>query len=123
MFPAEPGNAPERLAAEGIPVRRIALGRLRAVPDLRTQARFTLGFTGDISRLRETIRSVRPQVLLLAGIVNSQAAFASRIERVPLVWQVLDTRTPRPLRGALGPLVSRMSDSIMTTGHAIAVNH
>ncbi len=123
VFPDEPGNAPDRLAAAGIPLRRIRLNRLRAVPDPGTQASFALGFAGDIRRLRETIRAVRPDVVLLTGIVNTPGAFAARLEGVPLVWQVLDTRTPGPLRLALGPLASRMSDSIMTTGHAIATSH
>jgi glycosyltransferase involved in cell wall biosynthesis len=39
------------------------------------------------------------------------------------VWQLLDTRSPRALIAALGPLVRRWSDCLMSTGRAVGERH
>jgi glycosyltransferase involved in cell wall biosynthesis len=42
---------------------------------------------------------------------------------VPVVWQILDSRTPRPLRAALMPLVTRLADAALFTGNALIELH
>ncbi|MBZ5515067.1 MAG: WecB/TagA/CpsF family glycosyltransferase, partial [Acidobacteriia bacterium] len=46
-----------------------------------------------------------------------------RLERVPVVWQLLSTFAPLPVRLVLMPAVVYLSDVVMTTGLAIARAH
>lgn len=52
-----------------------------------------------------------------------QAALAARLEGVPVVWQLLDTFAPMPLRLAMMPFVLAWSDAIMSSGMAVARAH
>jgi glycosyltransferase involved in cell wall biosynthesis len=122
-LPAEPGNAAARLRAAGVDVVELRLHRLRASRSVRLQANFVRGFWGDVRRLRHLIRSTGIEVVEVNGLVNPQAAIAARLENVPVVWQLLDTRPPMPLRRLLMPLVTRLADCVMSTGRGVAAVH
>jgi glycosyltransferase involved in cell wall biosynthesis len=123
LLPAERGNAAERLRAAGIDVICAPLHRLRARPDPVLQARFATGFLRDVRLIRALIRDRKPDVVEVNGLVNPQAAIAGFLEAVPVVWQLLDTRAPAPLRIFLMPLVRRLSAAVMTTGLRVASLH
>jgi glycosyltransferase involved in cell wall biosynthesis len=123
VLPDDGNVAAERLAAAGVEVHTMPLGRLRATADLDVQLRFATGLRGDIRRLRGLIRAHRADVVVLHGIVNPQAAFAAHLERIPTVWQVLDTRTPEPLVRTVVPVMRRTAGAIMSTGRAVAEAH
>lgn len=123
LLPKEQGNAAARLRMAGIPVVEAPLGRLRAVPDPRLQLRFAASFRPDVARIRRIIRHKRIDLVVVSGLVNPHAAIAARLERVPVVWQILDTRAPMKLRQLLMPLVTRLSDAIMSTGVEVARVH
>ena len=55
VVPDEPGNAYDRLAAGGVDVVRLPLGRLRARPDWRVQRDSLRTLAGDIPRLSALI--------------------------------------------------------------------
>jgi glycosyltransferase involved in cell wall biosynthesis/SAM-dependent methyltransferase/uncharacterized protein YbaR (Trm112 family) len=123
VLPDEPGNAAHRLRGAGVEVVQMPLSRLRAVADPRAQLRFLTSIRGDVARIRRLIRGRDPQLVVVGGLVNPQAALAARLEGVPVVWQLLDTRAPRALRLALMPFVRRLADVVMTNGYEVAVSH
>jgi len=123
VLPTEPGSAVERLADAGVDVIQTELHRLRASPNPLEQIRFLATMTGEIAALRQMIRDREIAVVQIGGLVNPHGAIAGRLERVPVVWQILDTRSPMALRRAMMPLVLRLSDAVMTTGREVATVH
>ena len=119
LLPEEPGNATERLRAAAIDVTTMPLHRLRATGNLLTQGRFLMGFWRDVGMIRRLIRQGNIDLVQVHGLVNPQGAIAARLEGVPVVWQILDTRPPMMLRRLLMPLVARLSSSIMFDGNAL----
>jgi glycosyltransferase involved in cell wall biosynthesis len=120
VLPDEPGNAVGRLRGAGVDVVQIPLRRLRAVADPRVQLRFLTSIRGDVERIRGLIRTLQPSLVVIGGLVNPQAAVAARLEGVPVVWQLLDTRAPMALRLTLMPLVRGLAEVVMTNGYGVA---
>ena len=123
LMPNEPGNAGERLLSAGVEVLQVQLGRLRAKPDLRLQLRMLGGFVPDVSRLRSIFQELHPDAVMLGGLVNVQAAIAARTRATPVVWQIVDTRSPGPLRYAVMPMVRTFAGAVLCTGRAVASRH
>lgn len=123
LLPTEHGNAVDRLRANEVPVTCVPLHRLRTTLSLKVQLRFLVGFFGDIKRIRFVIRSDQIDLVTIGGLANPQAAIAARMEGVPVVWQVLDTTTPRLLVRVLMPVVQKLAQSILVTGRAVAEAH
>jgi len=123
LLPAEPGNAAARLRAAGVDVVSAPLHRLRATPNPVVQARFGMGFARDVRLIRGVLRAYGADVVEVNGLVNPQAAIAGSSEGVPVVWQILDTRTPALLRALIAPLVRHLASAVMTTGLAVAKLH
>jgi colanic acid biosynthesis glycosyl transferase WcaI len=114
------GPAAQRLRAEGVDVRTLPLGRLRARGDPALQLRYLAGWPGDVARLTRLIRQTGADVVLLNGLANPQAAVAARRAGVALVWQLLDTRSPPVLARLLRPAVRAWADCVMATGAPLA---
>jgi glycosyltransferase involved in cell wall biosynthesis/SAM-dependent methyltransferase len=123
LLPDEPGNAVERLRAGGVDVVTMPLHRLRARPDPLLQARFALSFWREVGAIRRLIRERSIDLVEVSGLVNPHAAVAARLESVPVVWQIVDSRAPAPLRRLLMPLVLRLADSLMFDGEALVELH
>jgi glycosyltransferase involved in cell wall biosynthesis len=123
LLPDEPGNAADRLRSAGVDVVLIPLHRLRATPHPGHQVRFLLNLNEEVKAIRRIIRDREIDVVQVGGLVNPHAAIAARLEGVPVVWQLLDTRPPMALRRVMMPLVLRLSDAVMTTGRAVADVH
>jgi glycosyltransferase involved in cell wall biosynthesis len=122
-LPSEQGNGVTRLREAGVDVVQMKLHRLRATPNPLGQLRFLTSMRAEVAALRSLIRERGIDVVQLGGLVNPHAAIAGRLERIPVVWQILDTRPPMALRRLMMPLVLRMSDAVMTTGRAVADVH
>ena len=123
VLPDAPGNAAERLRAAGLRVLQIPLHRPRKTLHLRPHADWILGFLPEIRALRRIIREQRADVVQVAGPMYPQGAIAARLEGVPVVWQLLSSFTPFPLRCLAMPLVLSLSDAVMTTGTRTARAH
>jgi glycosyltransferase involved in cell wall biosynthesis len=123
LLPEERGNAADRLKSAGVEVVQMPLQRLRALPDPWLQLRFGLGLFREVARIRRLIRQSRIDLVLVGGLVNPHAAIAARLEGIPVVWQLLDTRAPMVVRRAMMPLVRRLADAILTTGKGVAASH
>jgi glycosyltransferase involved in cell wall biosynthesis len=123
LLPDEPGNAAGRLRDAGIAVTMLPLHRLRASPNLLTQARFASHFWHGVTSIRRLIREREIALTVVTSLTNPHAAIAAQLEQVPVTWQLIDTRPPMALRRLLMPAVLRLSDSMMSTGRAVAAVH
>jgi len=113
VLPDEPGNAPERMRAAGLEVIEMPLRRVRARLDPRFHLAFARDLHTDVRALRTLIRERDIDLVLVGGLVNPHGALAARREKAAVVWQVVDTRTPLPLRAAMMPVVGRLADAVM----------
>ena len=123
LLPEDFGNAEARLRATGVKIIKVPLHRLRITFNPLVHLKYLLNYWKDISQIRRIIREYDIDMVLINGFVNAQAAFAARKENVPLVWQILDTRTPDILRRINGFLMRRMADALMCTGGRVADEH
>lgn len=123
LLPEEPGNAYERLSAHGITVLTVPLHRLRATWNAYTHIQLVTGLIPEINAIQQILCDYRIDLVNVCGLLNVQGAIAAHRENVPLCWQLLSTFAPYPLRLALSPLVTQLSDSIMSTGLKVAQDH
>lgn len=123
LLPNEKGNGAERLLKAGVEVVTIPLSRIRAKINPIYHFRMIVNFLSDIRRIRAVIRRKRINVVQINGLVNPQGAIAAKMERVPVVWQVLDTFAPMFLRCLCMLLVRMMADVVMCTGFRVAREH
>ena len=119
----QPGNAVERLRAAAVPVEVLPLHRLRATANPITHAALAATFPREVRRLRRTIRDRDIDLVQVHGDTNPHAAIAAHLEGVAVVWQLLDTRTPPPLRRLTMPVVTRVADAITTWGYELGRAH
>lgn len=123
LLPKSQGNAKERLRAGGVEVVDMALHRLRATVHPLEHLRFGLRFLPEVQAIRRMIRERNVNIVQVGGLVNPHAAIAAKLEGVPVVWQLLDTRPPMALRRLIMPLVARLADSVMYAGGELITVH
>jgi glycosyltransferase involved in cell wall biosynthesis/uncharacterized protein YbaR (Trm112 family) len=123
LLPDEPGNAADRLRAGGVEVVTMPLHRLRAGKDPRLAIALVAGMAPEVRAVRRLIRQRSIDLVQIGGLVNPHAAIAARMERVPVVWQLLDTRAPWPVAYASMAFVLPLADVVMSTGLSVAVSH
>ncbi len=123
VLPAERESGFERLSAGGIEVVEIPIYRMRKKLDPRVHIRFIFGFWPTVQQLQDQIREYQPDVVQVCGLMSLHGAIAAYLERVPVVWQLLSTFAPLPLRFLLTPLVRKIAKVVMTTGTEIGRQH
>lgn len=123
LLPDEPGTAASRLRAGGVEVVQTRLHRPRGRADPRANGQFLASLWRDVSRVRSVIRAYGIHLVLLSGLLNPQAALAARLERLPVVWQVVDSRPPHLIRLALVRLVDLLAHAIMFDGERLVELH
>ena len=123
VLPDEPGNAVGRLRDAGVETRAMPLARMRLSRDPALQVAMAGRLRSDVARLRGAIRRERADLVLLPGLANPQAAIAARLEGVPVVWQIVDTRVPAHARRALMGAVRGLADAVMFWGRALERVH
>lgn len=123
LLPQEPGNALQRFRDAEVEVFQLPLGRLRATRNVTRHLWYLARMPYQVKRLREFIRTHGIDVVQLNGLVNPHGAFAAAELGVPVVWQIVDTYAPVPLRRMFLPLLRRYADVIMCTGRAVASEH
>jgi glycosyltransferase involved in cell wall biosynthesis len=116
LLPMDIGNATQRLRDANVDVLQIPLHRVRARTNPILAMRSAAAVMGDVSRIRNVIRDNKIDLVVLTGLVNPQAAIAAWRQRVALVWQLIDTRTPPVVNAAFMLLVKGLADAVMTTG-------
>lgn len=120
LLPDQPGDAFDRLQRAGIEVHRMRLHRLRATTDLRTHRDLVTTFRQQIRALGRFLEDQRIDAVQLHGVTSLDGALAASRAGLPLVWQILDTRAPRPLRLLTAPMVARYADAVLVTGSVVA---
>lgn len=123
LLPDEPGTAADRLRAGNVPVVTVPLQRVRRSRDPRTHLSMLAAMPADVGRIRHKLRQGSYDLVVLAGLAIPHGAIAARLEGVPIVWQIVDTVTPPPVRAAFMPLVRRWADAVMFNGEALAKLH
>jgi glycosyltransferase involved in cell wall biosynthesis len=119
----EPGNSRERLQAGGVQVRQLRLHRLRDPRKVRAVASTLVSLVQEVGALRMVIMAEDIDVVVVLGLENPHAAFAARLAGVPVVWQLLGTRTPMAFRKVMMQLVRRLAAVVMATGPSVADQH
>jgi len=122
-IPDEPGTAAPHLQAAGIEFLQIPLGRARASLDPRLFLRFVRSFLPSVHALEGAIERTGAEVVQIGGLVNPHAAFAARRRGAAVVWQIVDSRSPGPLRWVAMQLVRRLADAVMFNGEALIEIH
>jgi glycosyltransferase involved in cell wall biosynthesis len=122
-IPDEPGSAAARLEEAGVRVHSLPLSRLRASLDPRLLTGFARDFRPSVGSLERTIEDTCADVVQIGGLVNPHAAFAARRAGAAVVWQIVDSRAPAPLRRVAMPLVRRLADAVMFDGEALITLH
>jgi glycosyltransferase involved in cell wall biosynthesis len=123
VLPADPGNAAARLEQGGVEVLPVTLRRVRASIDPRVQVAFGAGLVSGVAALRRIIRGRKIDLLLSSGLLSLHGPIAGRLEEIPVVWQVVDSRTPTLLRHLTMPFFRRLADAAMFDGQRIADLH
>jgi glycosyltransferase involved in cell wall biosynthesis len=119
----ESGNAAEIMKEEGLDTETISLRRLRGTLDPMEHFRSASSFAREVRTIRRVIEKRAIDIVQISGLVNVQGAVAAWQERLPIVWQLMDTRAPMPVRRLMMPIVVRMSDVVMSTGSTVATLH
>jgi len=121
VLPDEVGSAADRYREAGVPLRTLALHRLRRRP--RQNAVALIHFAADVGRLRTLMRAEEIDLVVVAGLESPQGVVAGRLEQLPVVWQIIGTRTPMWYRGMMVAIARRLADIVMTTGTTVAAAH
>jgi glycosyltransferase involved in cell wall biosynthesis len=119
----EPGNAEQRLIEGGLETVTMPLHRLRASWHPRDNLRTAAALRSEVRALEQMIGARSCDVVVVTGLMNPHAAIAARRAGVPVVWQVLDTRTPPVPRSAAMTRVRRWADSVMFNGRTVEDLH
>src|SRR6478752_3356361 len=122
-IPDEPGAAAERLREGGVQVETLPLGRLRASADPRELLGFVRDFPATTHVLEKAVERSGASIVRIGGLVNPHGAFAARRTGAAVVWQIVDSRAPAPLRRAAMLLVRRYADAVMFDGEALLAAH
>ena len=122
VLPREPGDALDRLRGAGQRVSTMRLRRLRAGRPVNNVL-LLLGLPLQVARLRRAVRRAGADVVQVHGIQQVDAALAARLAGAAVVWQLLDTRAPRPLMAALRAPLRRLADAVLVTGRNTADAH
>lgn len=123
LLPEAPGNAAQRLRAGGVSVIQMPLHRARLSRDVRVHWSLMRMFLREVATIRDIIHGRRIDVVVVAGLVNPHGAVGARLAGVPIVWQILDSRTPAAIRTIAMPVVHRLADAVMFNGASLRNLH
>ncbi len=123
LLPDEPGTGADRLLDAGVEVMQLPLHRLRGKADPRLHFALAAGFGPDVIRIRRVIRDRSIDLVQVIGLLNPQPAIAARIARVPIVWQMVDSRPPPLVLRSLASIAALLADVFMFTGSRIMALH
>ena len=123
VLPDEKGNAYDIMISRGVNVIKMPLQRLRSTISLKIHFTFFLFFFKEVNNIKKYIISNDIDVVLINGLANPHGAIAAKLAGVPIVWQILDTRTPKVLSFCMMLLARCFSSVIMSTGLKVAKMH
>ena len=107
----------------GVRILKYDFKRLRFNSFLKNNIQYVSSFSKDVREIEKLIEEVKPDVVQVCGLLNIQAVLAAKRLNIPVVWQLLSTFSPPPMRFLYGQLVKRWADSIMSTGMLVSRKH
>ncbi|CCH53513.1 hypothetical protein BN8_02612 [Fibrisoma limi BUZ 3] len=107
----------------GVRILKYDFKRLRFNSFLKNNLQYVSSFSKDVREIEKLIEEVKPDVVQVCGLLNVQAVLAAKRLNIPVVWQLLSTFSPPPMRFLYGQLVKRWADSIMSTGMLVSRKH
>ncbi|MDM8548996.1 glycosyltransferase [Desulfobacterales bacterium HSG2] len=123
LIPEQKGNAFERLRKNNIDVMAIPLHRMRRTTKMSEHFNFFSGFIPEVLHIQRIIHEKKTDIVQLNGLINPHGALAAKLEGVKVIWQIVDTGTPRLLQYFLLPFVHSMANKVMCNGYAVAKDH
>lgn len=123
VLPSEPGSAADELRKRGVDVVQVSLHRPRATLNPLPHMGLLWGFWPEVMHIVKLIERRKIDVVLINGSIFPHAALAARLAKVPVVWQLLDTRPPMWMRRVAMYFVRRFADVVMSTGMEVARQH
>ena len=115
-------KAIEKFETIGIKIIKFNFKRLRFNSFIKENYAYFLNFYKDVKVMQDIIAREDPDIVQVCGLLNVQAAAARRLGK-KIVWQLLSTFSPQPLRFIYGRLVQRRANVIMSTGETVAYKH
>lgn len=112
-----------RLEAAGVRTVGTPVHRLRESRDWRPHYEFVRHLMPDARAIGAILREERSDVLVQGNLIPPHGALGATLARVPVVWQVVDTRVPAPARRVAMQLVRGIADATMFTGAAVRDLH
>lgn len=122
-LPAEAGATAARMREAGVQVVSTPLHRIRATLNPSVHLQYVAHLRREVRELVRLVRDLRIDMLQTSGLINVHAALVAQRADIPLVWQLVDSRTPSSVVPLLMRLVVRTADAVMTTGRTIAAMH
>lgn len=116
-------RAGQNLEQAGVRVIYTPLERPRLGMGWSRFLRLSMSYAAQIVRLARLLRKEGPDVVQTHGLQHLDVPLAALFARIPLCWQLVDTRPSARLRSLLSPAVRMLSSVIMTTGHGTALRY
>lgn len=123
VVPEGPGGAADRLREVGIEVIQVPLHRMRATRNIRPHVDFFGRLPTEVVGLARILRQRKIDLVVQANLVPPHGGLAARCAGLPLVWQIVDTRSPRSVQVAAMGIVRRTADVTMFCGEALVSWH
>lgn len=123
LLPQEPGDAFARLVDGGIEVHTAPLVRIRATFDPGIQLRFLARLPRQFGLYRRLFDDLRIGIVQAHGITQADVMWAAKKSGRGAIWQLIDTRAPRPLRAAFRPLLRKLPDVVFAVGTKTLAEH
>lgn len=116
-------NGADRLRAAGLDVKVIPLRRIRKSANPLTQLEFFSTIGLDFWRLRQLIKEGGYDIVQPCGLIHFHSAIAAKLAGANLVWQIHSDQPPRLLKRVFTPMVTALSDAVMTSGTGLVASH
>ncbi len=123
LMPDEPGDAYGRLVDGGVDVHTASLVRIRATLDARTQWRFCTRLPRQFGAYRRLFEELGADIVQAHGITQGDVVYTAKRMGLGTIWQLIDTRAPRPLRSAFRPLLRKLPDVVFAVGSQTLAAH
>jgi glycosyltransferase involved in cell wall biosynthesis len=115
--PEEPGDALERLRAEGIRVITYSSGRpLKPLFKNAAHVRYLTNLVSNVQFVRKAIREYKIDLVQLADPFHPHGGFAAKLEKRPVVVHVIGMGGSLMARTMGSLLTCRLADVILTNG-------
>jgi glycosyltransferase involved in cell wall biosynthesis len=124
LLPDEPGDAVDRLRSGGMRVLTYPSSRPRyRAPRTIAHLSYLLALPRSIRFVREVIREHEIDLLQVEDVFHPHGLIAARLERRPIVLQVVGTGGSLVARSFGGIISCRLATVIMTTGAGTEAKH